>query len=45
MIETIRDLPSLTERDRQAGDMLDLFDFRATRHPDAAEPRDCAAVT
>jgi phospholipase C len=45
MIETIWDLPSLTERDRRASDMLDLFEFDgepASRT--ILEPRDCRGV-
>jgi len=46
MIETIWDLPSLTERDRRAADMLNLFDFEGDPAPRAIrQPRDCDAVT
>jgi phospholipase C len=45
MIETIWDLPSLTERDRRAGDMLDLFDFEGEPAPKLLrETRDCGEV-
>ncbi|MBA3690255.1 MAG: hypothetical protein H0W82_02440 [Actinobacteria bacterium] len=43
MIETIWDLPALTERDANAGDMLDLFDFSGTPNPRLIlRPRDCS---
>ncbi|HJU57779.1 MAG TPA: alkaline phosphatase family protein [Actinomycetota bacterium] len=46
MIETIWDLPSLTARDRRAGDMLNLFDFEGEPAPKMIlEPRDCAVVS
>jgi phospholipase C len=46
MIETIWGLPSLTERDRRAGDMLDLFDFEGEPAPRLfREPRDCSGVS
>ena len=45
MIETIWDLPSLTERDARASDMLDLFDFEHGPAPELLrEPRDCSLV-
>jgi phospholipase C len=45
MIETIWDLPSLTARDRRAGDMLNLFDFEGEPAPKLLlEPRDCSLV-
>jgi phospholipase C len=45
MIETIWGLEPLTERDRHASDMLQLFDFdRRPRGPLMREPRDCGAV-
>ncbi len=45
MIETIWDLPSLTERDANASDMLDLFDFDGPPAPKLLrEPRDCSSV-
>lgn len=45
MIETIWDLPSLTERDAGASDMLDLFDFEGEPAPRLLrEPRDCSSV-
>jgi len=45
MIETIWDLPWLTERDRRASDMLNLFDFDGTPAPALIrEPRDCGRV-
>ncbi len=45
MIETIWGLPSLTERDRRASDMLDLFDFEGDPVPDLIRrPRDCSAA-
>ena len=45
MIETIWDLPSLTERDRRASDMLNLFDFEGDPAPTLLrEPRDCGGV-
>ena len=45
MIETIWDLPSLTERDRRASDMLDLFDFQSDPAPKTLlRPRDCAGL-
>jgi phospholipase C len=44
-IETLFDLPSLTERDRSADDMLGAFDFETTPDFQARklilEPRDC----
>jgi phospholipase C len=46
MIETIWDLPSLTARDRRAGDMLNLFDFEGEPAPKTIlEPSDCALVS
>jgi phospholipase C len=33
LIETIFDLPTMTQRDAQAGDMLSAFDFRTTARP------------
>jgi phospholipase C len=43
LIETIFDLPSLTERDREANDMLEAFDFRQPPLPPLLlEPRDCS---
>lgn len=46
MIETLWDLPSLTERDRQTSDMLNLFDFEQEPNPRLLlEPRDCSLVT
>lgn len=43
MIETIWGLPTLTERDANASDMLHLFDFdRSPRGPALRRPRDCA---
>jgi phospholipase C len=46
MIETIWDLPALTERDRRASDMLSLFDFQGEPAPrKILEPRDCSNVT
>jgi len=46
MIETIWDLPSLTERDRRASDMLNLFDFEGDPAPRVLlEERDCSRVT
>ena len=45
MIETIFDVPALTERDTNASDMLDLFDFRQQPNPKLLLPqRDCSAV-
>jgi phospholipase C len=45
MIETIWDLPALTERDRRASDMLNLFDFESDPAPKTLlEPRDCPAL-
>ncbi len=45
MIETIWELPSLTERDANASDMLDLFDFSGEPNPRLIlQPRDCSAV-
>jgi len=45
MIETIWDLPALTERDRRASDMLSLFDFESDPAPKTLlEPRDCPAL-
>ena len=45
MIETIWDLPSLTERDRRSSDMLDLFDFdQEPIAPLLREQRDCSIV-
>lgn len=45
MIETIWDLPSLTERDANASDMLDLFDFSGTPNRRLIlQPRDCSDV-
>lgn len=45
MIETIWDLPPLTERDANAGDMLDLFDFSGAPNPRLIlEPRDCSTT-
>ncbi|MDP9327686.1 MAG: hypothetical protein M3P10_05725, partial [Actinomycetota bacterium] len=42
MIETIWGLPPLTERDANAGDMLDLFDFSGQPNPRLIlRPRDC----
>jgi phospholipase C len=46
MIETIWGLPSLTERDRRARDMLDLFDFEGPPAPKLLrEPRGCSFVS
>jgi phospholipase C len=46
MIETIWGLDPLTERDRRAGDMLDLFDFDHAPAPKLIrQPRDCSNVT
>jgi phospholipase C len=46
MIETIFDLPPLTERDANAGDMLDLFDFSQRPNPNLIlSERDCSAVS
>jgi phospholipase C len=46
MIEAIWRLSPLTDRDRRAGDMLDLFDFRRRpRPPLLLEPRGCAEMT
>lgn len=46
MIETIWDLPSLTERDHAASDMLNLFDFEQRPIPPLLlEPRDCGALS
>jgi phospholipase C len=43
LIETVFDLPSLTERDREAGDMLEAFDFlQPPLPPLLLEPRDCS---
>ena len=43
MIETIWDLPPLSERDANAGDMLDLFDFSGAPNPRLIlERRDCS---
>jgi len=45
MIETIWGLPSLTERDGEASDMLELFDFEGEPAPRLLrEPRDCSSV-
>ncbi len=45
MIETIWDLEPLTERDRRASDMLDLFDFEGRpQRPLVREERDCSAL-
>ncbi|MGI8616367.1 MAG: phospholipase C [Actinomycetota bacterium] len=42
MIETIWELEPLTERDRRASDMLDLFDFDSRpQHPLILSGRDC----
>jgi phospholipase C len=42
LIETVFDLPSLTQRDRNAGDMLEAFDFRQPPNPPLIlEPRNC----
>jgi phospholipase C len=42
MIESIWGLPPLTERDANAGDMLDLFDFSGEPNPRLIlRPRDC----
>jgi phospholipase C len=44
-IETLFGLQSLTERDRDAGDMLEAFDFRQEPIPPLIlEPRDCSEV-
>jgi phospholipase C len=46
MIETIWELPSLTERDRRTGDLLNLFDFEGESAPKTLlEPRDCSLVS
>jgi hypothetical protein len=46
MIETIWDVPPLTARDRQAGDMLNLFDFSQRPNPPLILPQqDCTGVT
>jgi len=43
MIETIWDLPPLTQRDANASDMLDLFDFAQPPVPKLIlQPRNCA---
>ncbi len=43
-IETIFDLPAMTERDRRAHDMLEAFDFRQEPlDPLILEQRDCPA--
>jgi phospholipase C len=43
MIETIWGLPALTERDANASDMLDLFDFSGRPNPRLIlQPRDCS---
>jgi phospholipase C len=43
LIETVFDLPSLTERDRNADDMLEAFDFQQRPLPPLIlEPRDCS---
>ena len=45
MIETLWDLPTLTERDANASDMLDLFDFSGKPNPRLIlRPRDCSNV-
>jgi phospholipase C len=45
MIETIWELDPLTERDRRASDMLDLFDFEARpQRPLLRGERDCSAL-
>lgn len=45
MIETIWGLPSLTARDRQASDMLNLFDYRGDPAPPLLlEQRNCSLV-
>ena len=45
MIETIWGLPALTERDRNASDMLDLFDFTQKPNPKLIlRQRDCRGV-
>ena len=44
-IETIFDLPPLTSRDANAGDMLDAFDFtQSPLDPLVLQPRDCPAA-
>ncbi len=41
-IETVFDLPALTERDRRSSDMLDAFDFlQRPLDPLILEPREC----
>jgi phospholipase C len=43
LIETVFDLPSLTERDRNASDMLQAFDFEQDPNPRLIlKPRDCS---
>ncbi len=45
MIETIWGLPPLTQRDANASDMLDLFDFTGKPTPKLIlQPRDCSNV-
>jgi phospholipase C len=45
LIETVFRLPALTTRDRDAGDMLEAFDFgQPPRHPFLLRPRDCSKV-
>jgi len=41
LIETIWNVPSLTERDGNASDMLDLFDFTKTNPKLILHPRNC----
>jgi phospholipase C len=42
LIETVFDLPSLTQRDRNANDMLEAFDFNQKPNPPLIlSPRDC----
>ena len=44
-IETIFDLPPLTSRDANAGDMLDAFDFsQQPLDPLVLQPRSCPAA-
>ena len=43
MIETIWGLPPLTQRDANASDMLDLFDFHQKPNPELIlQTRDCS---
>ena len=45
MIETIFDVGPLTERDANASDMLDLFDFAQKPNPRLIlQPRDCSTA-